>query len=236
MPITTSPKRHKLLQPLRNTEGFTHTLLFVFMIIGIIGLLAFTGHRVWVKTNEAQSYSKSKSSPAGVQSDAVSTADDTQTVALNKNGTAARTSSKSTAKTSSTNSTVTDQVKIVAGNNITTPEGSFKQLITELKAKNFNSAMYFVTPRLIDRATSLLQLAEPFTLDQCRANPQCNTALNTDISAFHLNAIYSYSVSGKSLVYDLRLTDGTSHKVTIDMVDNQTNWAVDRITVDGYAI
>jgi hypothetical protein len=222
--------------------GFAHPLIFVVMIIGIIGLLFFTGRRVWIKTNEAQSYSKSKSTPTAATSgsSAPTTSDDTHTVTLNKTGTAAQTRSKSTttttAKTSTTSSTSPEQVKIATGNNIKTPEGSFKQLVIELKAKNINAAMYFVTPRLIDKATSLLQLAEPITIDQCRANPQCNTALNTDVSAFNLSAIYSYSVSGKSLVYNVRLNDGTNHKITIDMVDNHTNWAVDRITVDGYTI
>ena len=235
----------------QNDDGFTHQIIFIVIIFTIISLLSFTGKRVLdtkARVNTAKvATSQNPASPAKATPEST-TAPAVKPVTVARKGTAAAlaTSSLTGSKTA-----IPESVIVKSPYNIKTPEGSLNQLVKELKSGNFTNALYFISPRFMDKTAELMKSQDYVTLEQCKANETCKLLLNTPVkvltaAAINLYTSSDFSTDGKSLNLNIALDGNTfvSHGTTsagdytvkVDMIDAGTNWVVDRITVNGFTI
>lgn len=233
-----------------NTNGFTHPVVFVIIIVTVAGLIGFSGHRVWVKNNSAKQGSTAtlKTTPQANNDTPAPEVTLAKSVAVRKTGTAAAVAKQAGGSSSLP---IAEQVQIAAKYDLKTPEGSLNQVINELKAGQFSNVLYFITPRFMFQSSKLMSASEPATLDQCKSNSVCNMLLNTEIATISTSLQYPYtatsvSAEGKSLVFNLKWQDGKlisqhpryggDYQLTVDMLNIGENWVIDRVTINGYTI
>lgn len=237
-----------------NSEGFTHHLLFIVIIVFTVGLMAFSGRRVWVESTQPkqgktvlqQNNSDDSSDTSGSTAPTTS-----QKVTVPKTGTAAATLKPSATQTSPSTGQQTAVVNTKYP--IKSPEGSINQLIKELLSGNFSNALLFITPGFMQRTADLLQANQQYvTLEVCKANATCNALLNTPVDTLKAADVTitgrtsSGTASAHKLTYYIRASNNTyvsdldklagDHTVVVDMVPTTTHWLVDKITIDGVSI
>jgi hypothetical protein len=233
---------------LNNADGYVHHLVFILIIVGIVGLLVFSGRRVWVSTNNE----KKAKIAASVQNDSHDGGNDETSTPQTKPVVVSKKSSAAAAVTQTASAPpAAESVVVTSPYVLDSPEGSFNQLIKELKNGNFKNALYFITPSFMEKTAELLKANQYVTLEQCTANEFCSKLLNTPVDELEASAISIYngtnvSVEGKSIVFNVAF-DGDSYvshttevsgdyKIKVNMVDAGDHWLVDGITFNDYSI
>ena len=235
-----------------NQGGFGHHVLFGVILVGVIGLLVFTGKKV-VEQNQPQKADQQTSiAPETMATEPVATPDTVPStsgsgsVSVKKVGTAAAVATPASPK-----APIKSQQSIKTAQDILTPKGSFVAMLDELKAGRYLNVLYFMTPNFMNNSAELLKSIGNVNADTCRENTACNVLLNTPTDKLGEAAIGAYetgnlSEEGTSLTYTVQLgaglyegqpeSDNGMHKIRIDMIKGETNWLIDRVSLDNTAL
>lgn len=131
---------------------------------------------------------------------------------------------------------------------ITTPYGTLKHIEQEAKAGRLGNLAWFTTPRMLFRSAYMLNTAEETGEIErtCERNTVCLLGINsTTLTENYTTEEYDFpyaSVEGKTLIYKLKEINAKAAKiygnvdVRIDMLDIDSNWVVDRVTVGSYVL
>ena len=233
----------------KNSDGFTHHLMFAALLVGVVGLLVFTGRKVWVESTKKKAAVSTSTAPAnsGTETPAsAAVASPAGSVTVKKSGTAA-----SVATPPATQSKVKESQKIDTKQNVTTPKGSLIALLDELKAGRYTNVLYFITGNFMDNSAELLAAVGSVNVNDCKANAACNVLLNTPTSDVQGAVLSAYdpadiSLDGTTLTYTVKLDSGVypsqpsssdgNYTVKVDMVDTGTNWLLDRISLNSVSL
>lgn len=246
----------------KNQLGFAHPILLVFLLISVIGVVGYTGQRVINQKNQTNNQTDLQSSQGLFTIETVekeNTENPNPSVSVSRVGSAADAPIKNTVFQNSQPASLPEALQISSKYDISTPLGSLSQLISSSKQKDYSSALYFVTPKLLQNAYNALetQNIQDFSIN-CQNNSACNTILssNFEIDAGHITEGYCSVPSNsaytecKKLSVKVKLEDGKIktvyyktvgyqiHEASINMLkgSNSSNWMIDQVTVDGITI
>lgn len=254
-------------------KGFAHPLLLAFLLIGVVGVVGFSGYRV---LNEEQSEDQAA---AVLQAQdrliigATSSDENTQDTESQKNiyvassGSAAESpalqtnASEGESETSQQATSLPSTKQVEDKYSATTPLGSLGQLIYEVKSGNYENALYFITPSLLQGAYNAIQATNLESFESlCSTNSVCETArsLNYDLSLTDINiaacsspAYDSYGYDGCKKIWTKFTIDGDTltthhakavgygvHSASVTMIknDSSSTWLIDRVSVDGFEL
>ena len=240
-----------------NSDGFTNHLLFIAILVGVIGLISFSGRKVWVANTKATNVAvvTSRDTPGsttntGTPIDAPSKG--ARKVSIKKTGTAAAVVQQAGGTPSDPISTPVEPVVVTTPYPTTSPQGSLNQLIRELKSQNFKNALLFITPAFMARTAALIQTQQQYvTLDACKANSTCLALLNTPVNVLAAaDKVVHHTSSGTSseqiLTYFIGFRNNTyvsdldklsgDYTIVINMVPATEHWLIDKVTVNGIEI
>lgn len=237
----------------RTDRGFAHPVLLAFLLVGVVTVIGYSGQRVLNRNRADQPASQTVQSPiviSGSEDDLLKGAS-LQTTEIKSGGTAAGAGAAAASPTK--------QVALSSDHNITTPIGTLGQLVFKLKTGQYSDALYFITPRFMNSAYSLISAQNVSEFEQnCRNSSACQTLLsyNVKISMDHITESPCSPPAGtvfnqcSTVTLMFKLEDGTLrsvyyktvgydvHAISATMLrgPESSNWVIDQIAVDDFKI